>query len=242
LAFSAFSDAVYPHQNTATASTSKLSPVWFLMLLGWWPYACWGNIIRREPNSEARNLRRHKRVSMAMGALFVAMLCIAITFGIQNGGDRRTTIEIEQGTKDFQSVAVKIGGIKGRELKTTKDYIDAYAEIEPLLSDFDDRLRRFTGILKDSQERDKNRGPLNIQRLYLNRDKQLFWDMEVFDLLRQDSELTRKEVLVTSQMAALPDKDQVEFWNTNFLPLAKQEDDLRQKLATLQKDNPLGEK
>jgi hypothetical protein len=64
----------------------------------------------------------------------------------------------------------------------------------------------------------------------------------VFDLLRQNSELTRKEVLVTSQMAALPDKDQVEFWNTNFLPLAKQEDDLRQKLATLQKDNPLGEK
>jgi hypothetical protein len=242
LAFSAFSDAVFAHQNTATANTSLFSPVLFLMLLAWWPYTCFERIIRREPNVEPHNLKRHKRTVVAMGALFVPTICLAITFGIQNGGDRRTTAEIEEGTKDFQSVAVKIGSIKSRELKTTKNYIDAYEEIEPLLSDFDDRLSRFTGILKDSQARDKNRGPLNIQRLYPNSDKQLLWDMETFDLLRKDSELTRKEVLVTRQMAALPDQEQIDFWNKNFLPLAQQEEDLRQKLAALQKNNPLGAK
>lgn len=239
LTFSAFSDSIYPHQKSSSSESSIFSPVLFMMFLTAWPYECWRRILGREPNTTPVNVKRHKRVTVTLGALFAVVLCVAITFGIQIGYDGITTDQIKEATKDFQAVAMKIGNIKGRELKTTKDYVDAYGEIEPLLNDFDGRFRKFTGIVKDAQEREKHRGPLNIQRLYPNHDKQISWDMQAFDLLHQDIEITRKQVLVTKQMAVLPDQDQVEFWNNNFLPLAKQEDDLRQKLAALQKDNPL---
>jgi len=176
---------------------------------------------------------------MALGALFTVIMCVAITFGIQNGNDRVSTAKIEEGRKDFQDVAVKIGGIKSRELRTTKDYIDAYAEMEPLLAEFDGQLRQFTIILNEAQQEDTNRGPLNVRHLFRNNEKEMVeWDFQTFELLRQDNELTRKQILVTKQMAALPQEYQVEFWKKNFQPLAEEEDILRQKIAEVMKGKP----
>ena len=79
---------------------------------------------------------------------------------------RMASAKVEQSTKAFQDVAAKIGTIKSRELRTTKDYIDAYEEIDPLLVDFDARLQQFTDTLNEAQRRDNNRGPVNIQRFY----------------------------------------------------------------------------
>jgi hypothetical protein len=129
LTFSAFSDSVYPFKTTSSSKPATFGPILFLLLLAWWPYACWESILRHEPNTTGVNVRKHKRVTMALGVLFTIILCVAITFGIQNGNDRMTTAKIEAGQKDFQDIAVKIGGIKSRELRTTKDYIDGYEEM-----------------------------------------------------------------------------------------------------------------
>ncbi|MGD0792020.1 MAG: hypothetical protein ABR920_09640 [Terriglobales bacterium] len=239
LTFSAFSDSVYPYKTTSSSKPTTIGPVLFLLLLAWWPYVCWASILRLEPNTSGVNLRRHKRVTMALGALFTVIMCVAITFGIQNGNDRVSTAKIEEGRKDFQDVAVKIGGIKSRELRTTKDYIDAYAEMEPLLAEFDGQLRQFTIILNEAQQEDTNRGPLNVRHLFRNNEKEMVeWDFQTFELLRQDNELTRKQILVTKQMAALPQEYQVEFWKKNFQPLAEEEDILRQKIAEVMKGKP----
>jgi hypothetical protein len=243
LTFSAFSDSVFAFQGNASSKPPNYLAVLFLMLLARWPYACWRSILRREPNTTPVNVKRHKRTTIALGGLFTVVLCVAATFGIQNGNDRMTTAEIEGSTKDFQDVAAKIGSIKNRNLKTTKDYIDAYEEIDPLIVGFDGRLQRFTDVLSQAQERERNRGPFSIQRLYGRKEKEWWsWDTQVFELLRQDDEITKKQVLVVNQMAALPEEAQVEFWKKNFQPLIEQEDVLRQKLAGVQKSKPATEK
>jgi hypothetical protein len=233
-AFLAFSESILPFQGNAPSKQPLSSQVIFLMLLTLWPYACWKTILLREPNTELSNLRRHKSVTIALACLFTTVVCIAVTFGIQNGNDRMSTSRIEESQKDFQAVASKIGGIKSRELKTTRDYINAYEELEPLLADFDGRLQNYSEILSEAQERDRNRGPLNIQRLYGHREKEwLAWDVKMFDLLRQDSQLTRKQVDAIKQMGELQEQYQVEFWEKNVRPLLAEENGIRQRLASL---------
>ena len=188
------------------------------MLLGFWPFAAWRKILLREPNVKPQYLKRHKRMTLALGVIFAVVLSVAITFGAQNGDDRRRVDAIEQGKQEFGAVAAKIGSIKSRELKSTADYINAYSEIEPLLNDFDERLTKLSATFKEAQNADEHRGPLNIQRLYRHRDTQLFWDVQVLQLLREDTDVTRRQIQVTKEMATLPDGNQVEFWNANFLP------------------------
>jgi hypothetical protein len=240
LTFSAFSDSAYgtrfkEPQNRLTPITSIVA----FILLAWWPYGCWKKILEREPNGEFVSLRRHKRFTIALGAFFTFVLCIAITFGIQNGHDRQATTRIEESTKDFKDIAEKIGKIKSRDMRTTQDYIDAYSEIDPLLTEFDRKLHTFTDILAQTRERDKTRGPINIHLLYGKKEQEwITWDEQLFALLSQDCELTKKQVFVTKQMASLPETDQVNFWNQNFRPLAEEESTIRVKFASMQKNMP----
>ncbi len=210
-----------------------------MFLLARWPYASWNGILRLEPNTIAANVKKHKRATMALGGVFTVVICLAITYGIQNGHDRAITARIEEGTKDFQDLAVKIGKIKGREMRTTKDYVDGYGEIEPLLTDFDDRFGQFTAILTEAEQQEIGRGPFNVRSLFSRNDQHMMqWDFQMFDLLRQDIELTKKEVVVTKEMAALPPENQVEYWKKNFKPLAEEEDVLSGKIAEVMKKKP----
>ena len=61
----------------------------------------------------------------------------------------------------------------------------------------------------------------------------LDWDDEIVDLLRQDNELTKKEILVAKQMASLPESYQPEFWQKNFRPLLEEEATVHQKIDSL---------
>ena len=158
LAFSAFTDSVFPLQTKVTAKASyaqnPLSPAIFLALLAWWPYASWKSILKREPNMVTANVKRHKRVTTALGALFTVILSLAMTFGIQSGYDRIAIARLANKMKDFkdEDVVAKIGAVKSRDLQTTKDYIDAYAEMEPLQVEYDGRLRSFADFLSEAKQ------------------------------------------------------------------------------------------
>jgi len=135
--------------------------------------------------------------------------------------------------------ANKIGAIKRRDFQTTKDYIDAYEELEPLLAEFDDKFRHLESIIDEGAKRDSLRGPLNVQRLgWRSHQAWMLWDVEIFALLRQDIELTKKQVALVKDMAALPEAYQVKFWQKNFQPLAEEEEALRQKIASAQARKP----
>ena len=102
------------------------------------------------------NVKRHKRVTTALGALFTVILSLAMTFGIQSGYDRIAYARLENKMKDFKDVVkdvvAKIGAVKSRDLQTTKDYIDAYAEMEPLQVEYDGRLRSFADFLSEAKQ------------------------------------------------------------------------------------------
>lgn len=240
LAFSGFGGAVlaFPTEPVSTPS-NPVAGVIFLMVLAWWPYACWKTILKRRPNNTLVNLKNHKRVTVATGVFFTVVLSLAITFGIQNGHDRIASAQVEDGIHGFQDVAAKIGAIKSRDLHTTEDYISAYTEIDPLQSTFETKLQRVTAILSAGEQRYKDRGFLNIQRLFGDNEKSWFvWDRQFLGLLEQGSQLTAKEVLVAKQMATLPKEQQAEFWNENFRPLLEEEDAIRQKMASAKATMP----
>jgi hypothetical protein len=240
LAFSAFSSSVFASDTkTGDASQTLFPTVLLLMLFAWWPYACWQSILEREPNTTPKYATRHKLVTTVLGSFFIVILSVAITFGIQNGSDRMTTATIENATKGFQAISNKIGSIKSRDMETTKDYIQAYEEIEFVLPDFDDKLQQFTQALTDSENRNKSRGPLNIQYLYGRKNEEWTkWDKTAFDLLRQDSELTKRQIQVVRSMADLPEGEQVAYWRQNFQPLQQQEESLRQQMAAVKQKIP----
>jgi hypothetical protein len=207
----------------------------FIVLLAAWPYAAWKLILNREPNSEPRFLKRHQRVAMLAGMIFVLALGLAITFGIQNGNDRLLTDEILARAGNLRTVAEKIGAIKQRDMKTTGDYIEAYSEIEALLPEYEDQIQKYKGIFKESEERDKSRGPINIQRFYKSHNPEMWKnDLDMVNVLDEIDSLTRQETLTVKEMAALPAQSQPDFWRKEFRPLLMKEDTLREKAITLQ--------
>lgn len=240
LAFLAFSDAVYPLEaKEIPRSANALWPAAFMMVLGWWPYECWQTILEREPNLTDDNLRSHKRTTIVLGGLLAVILCVAATFGIQNGTDRRTTARVTEAGKDLGEIAAKIGAIKGRDLHTAQDYIRAYTEMGPLVNTFDSKLKSLTSVLSEAEASEKSRGPFSIQRLFGSKEKEwLAWDAQLYGVLNQDSELTKKEVSVINQMAGLPENRQIDFWKDNFRPLLEQENTLREKIASLKATMP----
>jgi hypothetical protein len=75
--------------------SNLLAQAGLVVLLAWWPYAAWKSILNREPNSDLRFLKRHKRVTALLGMIFVVVFGLVTTYGIQNGNDRVLTEKIE---------------------------------------------------------------------------------------------------------------------------------------------------
>jgi len=232
LAWSSSSNWEYaPEKLTDTKGNNPFAQFFFIILLAAWPYASWKNILNREPNADPMNLRRHRRTSVIAGMIFVVVMSLAITYGVQNGSDRRMTDKIEAVAKDLTAVGNKIGAIKRRDLRTTEDYVRAYAEIGELLPEFDVRINEYADVYKEARQIDENRGLINTQFFYRSHKPEIWKNnLEMLVLLRAVDSLTKQEVLAAQNMAALPTGDQVEFWQKEFKPLLLQEDDLRQKI------------
>jgi hypothetical protein len=232
LAWSASSDWAYaPEKISNTKGNNLFSQFVFLVLLASLLYVAWKRILGRESNADPKHLRRHRRASVIAEMMFVVVLSLAITYGIQNGNDRRMVEKIEAVAKDLTAVHTKIGAIKQRDLRTTDDYIRAYAEIEQLLPGFEAKIEACAAVCQEARQLDESRGLINTQFFYKS-DQPDMWknNFEMLDLVRKVDSLTKHEVLTARNMAALPERDQAEFWRTEFKPLLVQEDDLRDKI------------
>lgn len=168
--------------------------------------------------------------------LFVIFLSLAVTYGIQNGNDQRMVEKITTVAKDLTTAASKIGSIKQRDLRTTGDYIQAYSEIESLLPDFESDIQRCSDVYQQARQMDEERGLINTQLFYKSHTPDMWKnDYEMLDRLRQVDSLTRQEVSTIHDMAALPEHEQVAYWQKEFRPLLAQEDQLREQIQVLAK-------
>jgi hypothetical protein len=209
-----------------------------LAFVSWWPYASWKGILSREPNSEPRFLRKHKRTTAAVGLIVVAALCLAVTFGVQNGTDRKIVDQINQSSSEMEDIAAKLGALKQRRIETTQDYIQTYSEIDELIPALDTTVNHAEEVLKRINRVNESRGSFNIQHLYLNRRPEAWTNYsDAIELVRQMSTLTKKETSTIKSMSQLPIQDQPQFWQTEFKPLLGQENSLRQQALKIQSAN-----
>src|SRR6267154_3068966 len=129
-------------------------------------------------------------------------------------------------------LGARIADIKDYEFRTMAEYVAAYAQVEPLLTAYDQKLQEYSELYNTAQQRDQKRGLINIQRLH-NRYNLEVWrnTSELIALIREINEVMKKEAPVIHDMRSIPEQEQVQFWHEEFMPLVAQEHALRERLV-----------
>jgi len=183
--------------------------------------------------SESKGAAKRLRISIALVCVIVtgSVLGVAVVLGIQNHEDHVLTAQITQTEAELRLMGSRIANIKDHEFKTMTEYVAAYAAIEPLLTEYDQKLQEYSELYNTAQQRDHKRGLINIQRLH-NRYNPEVWrnTSEIIALIREINEVMKKEASVIRDLRSLPEQEQVQFWHEEFMPLVAQEHALRERL------------
>src|SRR5215472_8180586 len=184
--------------------------------------------------------RKIPRYAVIAGGVVVAILIIiGVAIAIQDRRDKTLAVELERTQSELLGLGSQITAIKDGDLTTTNDYIAAFAQIEPIQKEYDEKLQKFSELYNYARERDSHRGLLNIRRLRGKHHPET-WDRmsEIIGLVRQINDITKRESSVVQAMARLPDVERAQFWHEQFLPLAAQEHALREKLMIVGQGKP----
>lgn len=142
---------------------------------------------------------------------------------------------------DLRELGAQIAAIKDGDLTSMNDYIAAYAQVEPLEKEYDQKLQKFTDLYRTAKERDSHRSVMNLQRLRGKHHPETWQNMsQIIDLVRQINEITKREISVVHAMASLPEPERARFWHEQFMPLAAQEHALREELQRVGQEQPSG--
>ncbi len=183
--------------------------------------------------SESKIATKRLRIWIIAVSLIVAsVLSIVTVLGIQNHEDHVLTAQITQTEAQLRALGAQIADIKDHEFKTMAEYGVAYAQIEPLLTEYDQKLQEYSQLYETAQQRDQKRGLINIQRLD-NRYNPEVWrnTSELIALIREINDVMKKEASVIHDMRSIPEQEQVQFWHEEFMPLVAQEHALRERLV-----------
>jgi hypothetical protein len=181
-----------------------------------------------EPNAAAKR----RRISIIAVLLITASaLSVAIVLGVQIHDDHLLTARIIQTEAELRAIGAGIADTKDHEFKTMAEYVAAYAQIEPLLTEYDQKLQEYSELYSTAQQRDQKRGLINIQRLR-NRYNPEVWrnTSEIITLIREINDVMKKQASVIRDMRSLPEQERVQFWHEEFMPLLAQEHALRERL------------
>ena len=188
---------------------------------------------RRMDQSESKIATKRLRIWIIAVSLIVAsVLSIVTVLGIQNHEDHVLTAQITQTEAQLRALGAQIADIKDHEFKTMAEYGVAYAQIEPLLTEYDQKLQEYSQLYETAQQRDQKRGLINIQRLD-NRYNPEVWrnTSELIALIREINDVMKKEASVIHDMRSIPEQEQVRFWHEEFMPLVAEEHALRERLV-----------
>src|SRR6266404_610160 len=185
--------------------------------------------------SEPKAVGMRFRIWMISVSLLVASaLGVAVVLGVQNHEDHVLTARITQTESELRATGARIAHIKDHEFKTMAEYVAAYAQVEPLLIEYDQKLREYSELYNTAQQRDQKRGLLNIQRLH-NRYNPEVWrnTSELIAIIHEINDVMKREASVMQDMRSLAEQEQVQFWHEEFMPLVAQEHGLRERLLVV---------
>lgn len=187
------------------------------------------HVVRSDPKLPAKKFRLWM-IAISL-ILAVGLLTIAVALGIQNHNGRILTAQMARIEGELKATGAKIADIKDHELNTMPDYVKAYAQIEPLLNEYDQKLREYSELCDTAQKRERERHLINVQRLYKRYHPEVCRNAaEIIELIRQINSVMKKEASVIHDMSSFAEKEQVQFWHEEFMPLLAQEHALRERL------------
>jgi len=170
------------------------------------------------------NWRPPKYLIVAAAILLIAVIAVAAALAIEDRRDEAFAAEITRAESDLRELGAQIAAIKDGELTSMNDYIAAYAQVEPLEKEYDQKLQKFTDLYRTAKERDSHRSVMNLQRLRGKHHPETWQNMsQIIDLVRQINEITKREISVVHAMTSLPDPERARFWHEQFMPLAAEE-------------------
>jgi len=185
------------------------------------------------------NWRPPKYLIVAAAILLIAVIAVAAALAIEDRRDEAFAAEITRAESDLRELGAQIAAIKDGELTSMNDYIAAYAQVEPLEKEYDQKLQKFTDLYRTAKERDSHRSVMNLQRLRGKHHPETWQNMsQIIDLVRQINEITKREISVVHAMTSLPDPERARFWHEQFMPLAAEEHTLRQELRIVGQQPP----
>ena len=186
-----------------------------------------------ETTSEPKGAAKGFRIWVIAGSsiLLGVVLSVAVALAIQRHNDGVLNAQVAQSESELRTLGAQIAAIKDRQFGTMSEYVAAYARVEPLLKDYDQKLQQYSELCSTAQQRDEKRGLINIRRLYSRYNAEAWRNNSaLIELVGQVNEVTKKEASVIHDMASLPADEQVQFWHDEFMPLAAQEHALREQL------------
>jgi len=179
----------------------------------------------------SKNRMVRKYLMLATALLLTAAAAIAVTLVIEDRKDRAMAQEIEATQSELLAIGAQITSIKDADLTTPNDFIAAYAQVEPLQKEYDQKLDAFIKLYNVARERDSHRSFFDLQRLRGTHHPESWQRLsEIISLVRQINDVTKREISVVHAMASLSEPERARFWHEQFLPLAAQEHALREQL------------
>ncbi len=186
----------------------------------------------RMDRSEPSTRKRPSIWIIALSVIVATALGVAILLGVQNHEDHALTAQITQTEADLRVLGGRIANIKDHEFKTMAEYVAAYAEIEPLLTEYDQKLQEYSELYTTAQQRDQKRGLINVRRWHSRYNPDVWRNTsELIALIRAINDVMKKEASVIRDMGSFPEQEQVQFWHEEFMPLVAQEHALRERFV-----------
>src|SRR5713226_496226 len=148
--------------------------------------------------SEPKVTAKRPRIWITAVSLIVASaLGVAILLGVQNHEDHVLTAQITRTEADLRVLGGRIANIKDHEFKTMAEYVAAYAEIEPLLTEYDQKLQEYSELYTTAQQRDQKRGLINVRRWHSRYNPDVWRNTsELIELIREINDVMKKEASV----------------------------------------------
>jgi hypothetical protein len=181
---------------------------------------------RSDPQRPPKRFRRW----MTVVSLIVAVgVMVFIALVLQDRNDQLLADQMIQSEAELRATGARIADIQDHEFKTMPDYVKTYAQVEPLLRDYDRESQEYSDLCNRAQRRDQTRWLIDFRR---HRYDPEVWRKasEIVELVRQINAVMKKEASVIRDMSALPGPEQAQFRHENFAPLLAQEHALREQL------------
>ena len=162
--------------------------------------------------------------------LGVGVVWFTVALALESHEEQRLEAAIDRASSELKSTGAQIASIKDADLQSMNDYISAYAQIEPLQKEYDQKLQTMVELCRAADDWDSHRSSIS-KRLYGAHHPKSWEQMsEIVALVQQINGVNQKEISVIHAMAALPEAERPKFWHEQFMPLAAEEHALRERL------------